>query len=114
VASGQQIAALVLEAPYTNVTAMAAAQFPFLPVSLMLKDRYDSLSRIAQVHAPILILQGERDQVVPPALGRELFAAAPEPKEFWSSPDAGHDDLFDVGADQAVLDFLRRRVPGPA
>jgi hypothetical protein len=111
VASERQLAALVLEAPYTSITAMAAAQFPFLPVSLMLKDRFDSLSRITRVRAPILIMQGERDQIVPPTLGRALFTAAPEPKEFWSSPDGGHDDLFDFGADEAVIDFLSRRVP---
>jgi len=114
VASEHEAAALVLEAPYTSITAMAAAQFPFLPVRLMLHDRFDSLSRIAQVRAPILIVQGARDQVVPPALGRELFAAAPEPKEFWSTPDGGHDDLFDFGAAEAVLDFLSRRIPGRA
>ena len=111
VASEYRVAALVLEAPFTSITAMAATQFPFLPVSLMLEDRFDSLSRIARVRAPILIMQGERDQVVPPLLGQELFAAAPEPKEFWSSPDGGHDDLFRFGADEAVLDFLQRRVP---
>jgi len=110
VASEHQVAALVLEAPYTSITVMAAAQFPYFPVSLMLKDQFDSLSRIARVRAPILIMQGTQDRIVPPALGRELFVAAPEPKEFWSSPDGGHDDLFDFGADEAVLDFLQRRV----
>jgi uncharacterized protein len=113
VASEHDVAALVLEAPYTSITAMAAAQFPFLPVRLMLHDRFDSLSRITQVRAPILIMQGAHDQVVPPALGRELFAAAPEPKEFWATPEGGHDDLFDFGAAEAVLDFLSRRIPGP-
>ena len=78
----------------------------------MLKDQFDSLSRIARVRAPILIMQGAQDQTVPPALGQELFAAAPEPKEFWSTPDGGHDDLFSFGADEAALDFLQRRVPG--
>jgi fermentation-respiration switch protein FrsA (DUF1100 family) len=112
VASEHPAAALVLEAPYTSMAAMAATQFPYFPVRLMLKDRFDSLSRIARVRAPILIMQGELDQIVPPALGRELFAAAPEPKEFWSVPDGGHDDLFDFGADEAVLDFLQRRVSG--
>ena len=112
VASEHEIAALVLEAPYTSIAAMAGAQFPCFPVSLMLKDRFDSLSRIGRVKAPILIMQGERDRVVPPALGRQLFAAAPEPKEFWSTPDGGHDDLFDFGADKAAIDFIDRRVPG--
>lgn len=111
VASEHEVAALVLEAPYTSITAMAARQFPFLPVSLLLKDRFDSRSRITRVRAPILIMLGERDQIVPPALGQELFAVAPEPKEFWSSPDGGHDDLFSFGADEVAIDFLQRRVP---
>ena len=114
VASGHRVAALVLEAPYTSITAMAAEQFPYFPVSLMLKDRFDSLSRIAQVRTPILIMQGEGDQVVPPALGRELFAAAPEPKQFWSSPEGGHDDLFSFGAWEIVADFLRRHIQSRA
>ena len=111
IAADLRVAALVLEAPYTSIAAMAARQFPFLPVSLMLKDRFDSLSRIAKVRAPLLVLQGERDAVVPPALGRELFAAAPEPKEFWSVPDGGHNDLFRFGAADAVFGFLHRHVP---
>lgn len=111
IASERQVAALVLEAPYTSITAMAGQQFSFLPVSLLLKDRYDSLSRIAQVRAPILIFRGEHDEIVPPALGRELFDAAKEPKEFWSVPEAGHNDLYRHGAAEAVIDFLRRRVP---
>jgi uncharacterized protein len=111
VASQHNVAALVLEAPYTSITAMAAQHFSFLPVSLMLKDRFDSLSCIAQVHAPVLVIQGERDQVVPPALGRELFAAAPEPKEFWSAPEGGHDDLYGYGAAETVFRFLKRHVP---
>jgi uncharacterized protein len=111
VASEHKFAALVLEAPYTSITAMAALQFSFMPVSLMLIDRFDSLSRIAQVRSPILIFQGERDQIIPPALGRELFAAASEPKEFWSTPEGGHDDLYSYGAAETVFDFLRRHVP---
>jgi fermentation-respiration switch protein FrsA (DUF1100 family) len=111
VASEHQVAALVLEAPYTSITAMAALQFSFLPVNLMLSDRYDSLSRIAEVRAPILIFRGERDEIVPPALGCELFEAAREPKEFWAVPEAGHNDLYRYGAAETVLDFLRRRVP---
>jgi fermentation-respiration switch protein FrsA (DUF1100 family) len=111
-ASRHQIAALVLEAPYTNITAMAARHYPFLPVSLMLHDRFDSLSRIAQVRAPILIMQGGLDQIVPPELGVELFVAAPEPKELWSVPQGGHENLYGFGAPETVFAFLRRHVPG--
>jgi uncharacterized protein len=109
-ASERDAAALILEAPYTSITAIAAPHYWFLPVGLMLKDRFDSLSRIAQVRAPLLIIQGERDQVVPPEHGRELFAAAPEPKQFWVASEGGHEDLYEHGAGNIVLDFLRRHV----
>jgi fermentation-respiration switch protein FrsA (DUF1100 family) len=111
-ASQHQVAALVLEAPYTSIMAAAAAHYWFLPVSLFLHDRFDSLSRIAQVRSPILIMHGDRDRIVPPALGRELFAAAPEPKEFWSVPEGAHENLYGFGAPETVFSFLRRHVPG--
>jgi len=109
-ASEHKVAALILEAPYTSITAMAAAQFYFLPISLMLKDRFGSLSRIGNIHAPILVLQGDRDEIVPPALGQQLFAAAPEPKELWSARGGGHNDLVEFGALDAVISFLSRHV----
>jgi fermentation-respiration switch protein FrsA (DUF1100 family) len=111
-ASQHRVAALLLEAPYTSITAAAARHYWFLPVSLLLHDRFDSLSRIAQVRSPILIMQGGRDQIVPPELGIELFVAAPEPKELWSVPQGGHENLYGFGAPETVSDFLRRHVPG--
>jgi len=111
VASEHPIAALVLESPYTSIAAMASRQFYLLPVNLMLSDRFDSLSRIAKVRAPVLIIHGEQDQIVPPELGRELFAAAPEPKLFWSVPEAGHNDLYQYDAATTVLEFLHQHVP---
>ena len=109
-AAERKIAALVLEAPFTTLTDAAFYHYPFLPVSLLLRDRFDSLSAIAKVTAPILILHGERDRVVPIRFGRALFAAAPEPKEAWFPPDAGHNDLRQLGAFDAMFDFLARRI----
>jgi uncharacterized protein len=108
-AAGRKIAALVLEAPFTTLAEAAFYHYPFLPVSLLLWDRFDSLSVIRHVEAPILILQGERDRVVPIRLGRALLAAAHEPKEGWFSPEAGHNDLSRFGALDAMFDFLARR-----
>jgi uncharacterized protein len=74
------------------------------------RDRFDSLSKIGEVSAPILVLHGERDRVVPIRFGRALFAAAPEPKEFWAAENAGHENLAQFGALEAVRGFLDRRV----
>ena len=77
---------------------------------------YDSLSRIGQVRAPILMLHGGRDSVIPPSLGEKLFAAAPEPKEQWIAPEAGHNNLGRSGALDIAIDFIERHVrqTGPA
>jgi fermentation-respiration switch protein FrsA (DUF1100 family) len=107
-ASERPVALLLLESPYTSIAAVARWHYPFLPVDLILKDRFDSLSRIGAVKAPILVLLGGRDTVIPTASGRELFAAAPEPKEIWVAPNGGHDDLASFGATAVADDFIRR------
>jgi uncharacterized protein len=109
-AAEREIGALILEAPFTRVADAASYHYPYVPVSLLLRDRFDSISAIGNVGAPILILHGERDRVVPARFGHALFAAAPEPKEGWFSPEAGHEDLARFGALDAVFDFIRRRV----
>ena len=75
-------AALVLRSPFTSLTDVAAHHYWFLPVRRLLWDRFDSLSRIAQLRCPLLVVAGNRDSVVPFALSRRLFDAAPQPKAF--------------------------------
>jgi uncharacterized protein len=60
------------------------------------------------------LLHGDRDRVVPVRFGRALFEAAPEPKKFWFSPEAGHEDLARFGALEAVAAFLDKRLGGEA
>ena len=88
---------LVLEAPFTSVRDMGRATFPFLPVNLLVRNLFDSLGRIGRARAPLLILHGDRDEVVPYEQGRRLFAAAGEPKTFHAVRGAGHNDLALVG-----------------
>jgi uncharacterized protein len=107
-AAEHEIAALILEAPFTSVAEVAQYHYPFVPASVLVRDRFDSLSKIGGVKAPILVLHGEQDTVVPVRFGRTLFEAAPEPKEFWLSREAGHEDLVRFGAFEAVRSFLTR------
>ena len=109
-ATQHKAAALVLEAPFTSIADVAQYAFPYVPARAMVRDRFDSLSRIDQVTAPILFLHGERDTIIPIQFGRALFAAAPEPKEGWFNPEAGHNDLARNGALDAMDDFLKRRL----
>jgi fermentation-respiration switch protein FrsA (DUF1100 family) len=109
-AAQQPVAAVILESPFTSVAAVAQYHYRFVPAALLIWDRYDSLSRIGRVKAPILILGGGRDAVVPVSFSRTLFDAAPEPKESWFAADAGHVNLDGFGALDAVISFIGRRL----
>ena len=109
-ATQREIGALVLEAPFTSIVAAAQYHYPYVPAALLVADRYDSLSRIGAVRAPILMLHGARDGVVPERLGEALFAAAPEPKERWVAPEAGHGNIARFGALDRVIAFIERHV----
>ncbi len=98
-------AALILESPFLSIAEMAKVSFPFLPVGPLLRTKYDTLSKIGKVKAPILIVHGEQDEIVPFRHGRRLFEAASEPKEFYPIRGAHHNDISAVGG-MAYLDRL--------
>ena len=101
---------LVLEAPFTAAVDLAARQYPFLPVHWLMKDQFRSDLRIGAVMAPLLILHGGRDPIVPIAYGERLFALANEPKRFVRFPEGEHEDLDQFGALAAVKAFLNERL----
>jgi fermentation-respiration switch protein FrsA (DUF1100 family) len=97
-AAEQPVAGLILDAPFTSVVDVAALVYPYLPVRPFVLDRYETDKHIAQVRAPVLILHGERDLVIPIAMGRKVAELANEPKRLVVFPDGGHSDLYDHGA----------------
>lgn len=107
VASETPPAALVLEAPFTSLTAVAFQKVPFLPVPLLIRDRYNSLAKIDKVTCPLFLVHGERDRTITVGHGRKLFAAANAPKQSLFLPEAGHNDLYDHGVADAVIRFVR-------
>jgi fermentation-respiration switch protein FrsA (DUF1100 family) len=106
-ASEVEVGAVLLEAPYTSILAVGQKRFPFMPVSWLLLDRFDLIGRIGTVHAPVLVMAGDRDTVIPPAMSRAVFAAANQPKVFWLAPDGGHNGLGEAGGFEAVRSFVR-------
>lgn len=104
--AGNPVAAVVLEAPFTSAVDAGASHYPWAPVRWLMKDRFDSRSKIAGIRAPLLIIHGGRDRVVPLRLGEALYAAAAEPKESFWIPEAGHNDLAAFGAPGKALAFL--------
>jgi fermentation-respiration switch protein FrsA (DUF1100 family) len=106
-----RVGAVVLEAAFPSAADVAAHHFPLVPVRWLIRDRFECESRIARIGAPLFLLHGERDEIVPVDLGRRLFAAASEPKEARFVPQAGHNNLYDFAAPEAVLDFIARHLP---
>jgi fermentation-respiration switch protein FrsA (DUF1100 family) len=84
--------ALILQSTFTSVRDLARLHYPFVPAALV-PDAYPSLARIAGLRAPLLVLHGDRDELVPLSHGERLFKAAPEPKRLHVVADAGHNDL---------------------
>jgi len=97
---------VILESPYTSTVDIGAANYWLLPVRLLMKDQFRSDLRIAQVRAPVLILHGEADGIIPIGYGERLFAMVPGKKQMMRFPRGSHNDLDDFGAMDAALKFL--------
>jgi len=108
IASEYPSAALILQSPFTSLEAIAWDNYPWLPVHLLLKDRFDSLSKIANVHMPLLFFHGEQDNIVPIAAGKTLFAHALEPKEAVYYSDSGHNNLNNELLTKEVIAFCNK------
>lgn len=99
---------LILESPPTSLVGMMKRLFPSLPPE-ELPIKYDSLSKIKRISVPLLILHGDCDEVVPFFMGRKLYEAANEPKQFYTIENAGHNDTYMVGGEeyfQAIENFI--------
>jgi fermentation-respiration switch protein FrsA (DUF1100 family) len=90
-------AGLILETPFTSISDMARVLLPFFPVGGLLQTKYDSLHKMQGIRVPLLVLHGDRDDVVPYELGRRLFEAANPPKTFYTIRGARHNDTYIVG-----------------
>ncbi len=95
--------AVVLQSPFTSLTSLARYHYPWL--FLKPWDRYDSLSRITKLHAPLLVLHGKRDQIVPYEEGVTLFNQAVEPKKMLTFDLKNHNDI--ITADNFANDTLQ-------
>ena len=95
------MAGVVLEATFTSVKDMIAnTAWSYLPVDLILTQRFDTLSKIGSIQAPLLITHGTRDQIVPYEMGEKLFAAAPGPRKKFIKVEGGsHHNLSSVAFD---------------
>jgi hypothetical protein len=100
--------ALIIEAGFSSSADVAKKTYFFLPVDLMVKDRYDNLPKIPKVKTNLLIVHGDEDQVIPISLAKQLFDAANHPKEFITINHGGHNDLYDHHAGHVIVEWLKK------
>lgn len=110
-----EAAGLVLEATFTSVQDMIdTSPWGFLPVGLILTQKFDALAKIGEVRMPVLIAHGTRDSIVPVRMSERLFEAAPRPKKLLKIEGAGHHNLSGAGFDQyraAIAELFRGQTP---
>jgi len=109
-AAERDLAGIVLESPFSSVSEVAQYHFWYLPARWLVVDEFDSITRIARVEEPLLLVHGANDTLIPVQFARELYDAAPGPKEVRILPGAGHNDLYAHGAGPIVVDFIDRRI----
>ncbi len=105
-ASEKPVGRVILEAPFTSAAEVAGARYWYLPVRLLMKDQFRSDERIGKITAPVLIMHGVHDHIVPYAMGERLFDLTKAPKHIVRFLDGDHEDLDGRGALHAVGRFL--------
>jgi hypothetical protein len=106
VAAEKPVGGIILDAPYTSIVDVAAGAYPFFPVRPFLFDRYETLKHLSALSAPLLVIHGEEDEVIPVAMGRAVYAAAKAPKEIVTFPGAGHSDHHLFGSGEEVFRWI--------
>ena len=91
--------AMILISPFASVRDMANLTFPFRWAGWLLRNHYDSISRVQQLSTPILVLHGDQDDIVPIEQGRKLYMAANDPKRIHIIERASHNNICEVGGD---------------
>jgi len=104
VAQNKNYAGVILESPFTSMVNMGKKYYPFFPVSLLLKDKFESYKKIKKVSIPVLVMHGKLDAIVPFAMGKKMYELANEPKFFYFQEYGDHM----VDYDEKLLSVLKK------
>ena len=107
-ASQMPVAYVILQSPFTSAADVGIHRYWFVPVRLLMKDQFRSDLRVGKITAPVLILHGDRDDVVPIALAERLYGLINAPKRFVRFAGVGHED-FGAEAVEAAKQFIGKR-----
>ena len=109
VAAARPVSGVILVAPYDSLVEVAGHYYPFLPVSWMLKHRFDSAERASKIVVPLLCLVAARDEVIPIVHSKRLYDAWAGPKRWVELPGAGHNSTDEAPVFwEAIKEFLKK------
>tara|TARA_Y100000590_G_scaffold320642_1_gene363018 strand:- start:211 stop:1023 length:813 start_codon:yes stop_codon:yes gene_type:complete len=106
IAQNKNYAGIILESPFTSMIDMGKKYYPFFPVNILLRDKYESYKKIANISSPLLILHGKVDKIVPYKMGKKMYELANEPKFFYSQEYGDHMVEYDKKLLMTLKQFI--------
>lgn len=106
----RDVMAVILECPFTSLADLAPAYVLAPLAQLLTWDRYDNLLKAPSLRVPLLVVHGDRDTLVPVTMGHAVLNAADTIKQGVFLPEAGHNDLWEQGADRRIVDFITHQM----
>ena len=107
IAQNRNFAGVILETPFTSMVDVAKKFYPYVPVSLLLKDRYENENKVVNINIPIMIMHGEKDTIVPFSMGKKIFEIANEPKYSYFTKYDDHMMEYDDQMINTLKGFLK-------
>ena len=108
IAQKGNFAGLILETPFTSMVEAAKNVYPYIPVGLLLKDKYENQKKIKSINIPILVMDGEADKIIPLWIEKKIFDLANNPKYSYFTKDDDHMMEYDSNLVSMLDDFLKR------
>ena len=105
-ATKDEYSGIILESPYTSMIDMGKRFYPFLPISILQKDKYNSLKKLNMIKSPILVLHGKSDTLVPFYMGKKIYDVANEPKYYYFPDFDNHMMTYDQDMLRTLSNFV--------
>ena len=106
-AQHKNFAGVILETPFTSMINAAKNFYPYIPVNLLLKDRFENFKKIKNINSPVLIMHGEQDTIVPFTMGKTIYQLANEPKYSYFTKHDDHMMVYDEPMIKTLKNFIK-------
>ena len=107
ISQNKNFAGVILETPFTSMVDVAKTFYPYIPVSLVLKDKFENKKKMKNISSPILVMHGELDQIVPFRMGEKIYKIANNPKYSYFTKYDNHMMEYDENLIRALESFLK-------